>query len=110
MVKRLVTFALILSTAIASLHAGELSKDTDTHQKEVTLNKHQLAAIAAVLAEMRRRGDSFRGWQVHITDKGNSYEVAFLEDPLNMAMVGGPGMSWIVRKRDLHLSGPTFYR
>jgi hypothetical protein len=47
---------------------------------------------------------------VHITDKGNSYEVAFLEDPLNIAMVGGPGMSWIVRKRDLHVSGPTFYR
>jgi hypothetical protein len=92
------------------MHAGKPSKDTDTDQKEVMLNKHQLAVLAVVLAELRRRGDSFRGWQVKITDKGNSYEVAFLEDPLNMAMVGGPGMTWIVRKRDLHLSGPTFYR
>jgi hypothetical protein len=110
MVKRLITLAAVLCTAIAPLHAGKPSKDTDTDQKEVTLNKHQLAALAVVLAEMRRRGDSFRGWQVQITDKGKSYEVAFLEDPLNMAMFGGPGMSWIVRKRDLHLSGPTFYR
>jgi len=110
MVKHVITIAVILCTAIAPLYAGKPPKDTDTNQTEVTLNKHQLAAIAVVLAEMRRRGDSFRGWQLHITDKGQSYEVAFLEDPLNMAMVGGPGMSWIVRKRDLHLSGPTFYR
>src|SRR5215470_803230 len=101
MAKRLVTLAVILCAVFTPMHGGKPSKDTDTDQKEVMLNKHQLAAVAVVLAEMRRRGDSFRTWQVKITDKGNSYEVAFLEDPLNMAMVGGPGMSWMVRKRDL---------
>ncbi len=62
----------------------------------------------SVLAEMRR-GDSFRGWQMQVTDKGKSYEIAFIEDPLHMTMCVGPGMSWLVRKPGLHLSGATFY-
>jgi hypothetical protein len=110
MVKLLIAISALLMFSIAPpLFAGK-PKDTDTNQEEVRLNKHQLAAVAVVLAEMRRRGHDLRGWQMKITDEGKSYDIAFLEDPLNMAVVGGEGMSWKVRKRDLHLSGPTFYR
>ena len=111
MVKFFIAISAALMFCIAPpLFAGKPVKDTDTDQKEITLNKHQLAAVAVVLAEMRRRGHDFRGWQMKLTDEGKSYEIAFLEDPLNMAIVGGEGMGWKVRKRDLHLSGPTFYR
>ena len=109
MLTRLVVFLLVLCSAVAPLHAGK-RKDVDTDQKEITLNKHQVAAVAVVLAEMRRRHEDFRGWQMKVADDGKTYHIAFLEDPLNLAMCGGPGMSWEVRKRDLRLSGPWFYR
>jgi hypothetical protein len=108
-VKRFLLVMLVLCTAAMPSHAGK-RKDVDTDQKEITLNKHQVAAVSVVLAEMRRRGERFRGWQMTITDEGKSYQIAFLEDPLDMAMAGGDGMSWKVRKRDLRLSGPWFYR
>jgi hypothetical protein len=104
--------ATLLVTLLSShpLSAGNRSKDTDTAREKVTLNRHQVASVAVVLAEMRRRGERFRGWQMVVTDKGSSYEVAFMEDPLDMTTTGGDGMSWVVRKRDLRLLGPTYYR
>ena len=110
MVKCFIAISAAVMLGIAPPLSAGKPKDTDTDQKEITLNKHQLAAVTVVIAEMRRRGHDLRGWQMKITDEGKSYDIAFLEDPLNMAVVGGEGMSWKVRKRDLHLSGPTFYR
>ena len=109
--KRILTFAAILCTALEPLSAGKPSKDTDTDQREVTLNKHQVAAVAVVLAEMRRRGERFQGWQMKLTDEGSTYSIAFLQDPIDMTSTGGDGMQWFVRKRDLKIiRGPIFYR
>lgn len=110
--KRLSVFAaLVLAflAALAPLIAGG-RKDTDTNAKEITLNKHQLAALAVAIREMQRRGLPFRAYQVVITDAGKSYSVAFMEDPLDLRYTGGKGMEWRVRKRDLKLFGPTLYR
>jgi hypothetical protein len=111
MVKRLLISAVLIVQLIAvpwPLSAGA-RKDTDTNAKVMTLNKRQLACLAVAIREMQRRGWPFRDYQVVITDEGRSYSIAFMDDPLPKVM-GGDGMEWKVRKRDLKLSGPTFYR
>ena len=86
-------------------------RDTDTNAGEITLNKRQLACLAVAIKEMQRRGWSFRGYQVVITDEGSSYSIAFMDDPFDMTTTGGNGMEWYVRKRDLKiLRGPIYYR
>jgi uncharacterized protein (UPF0303 family) len=72
--------------------------DTDTNAKEIRLNKHQLACLAVVIAELQRRHWPFRAYQVVIRDEGSSYEIGFMEEPLDMTQTGGDGMSWKVRK------------
>ena len=108
----LLSVVLVLSCCILqSQQCNADRKDTDTNAKEVTLNKHQLACLAVTIAEMQRRHWSFRAYQVVIRDEGSSYDIAFMEDPLNMTQTGGDGMAWKVRKRDLKIvSGSTFYR
>jgi hypothetical protein len=102
-----VAFTVVALATIQPLHAGRRSRDTDTNQMEIRLNKRQVAALDVVLAEMHRRGERFRGWQIVMRDEGLHYSIAFMEDPLDMTTTGGDGMSWRVRKRDLKLSGPT---
>jgi hypothetical protein len=112
MVRRLTIFAALIMQLVvlqASLSAGG-RKDTDTNARETTLNKHQLACLAVAIKEMQRRGWPFRAYQVVIRDEGASYSIAFMEDPIDMTRTGGDGMEWHVRKKDLKLSGPTFYR
>jgi hypothetical protein len=112
MVKHVFVFAaLILQLTMLSspLRAGG-RKDTDTNPRETRLNKHQLACLAATIKERQRRGWPYRAYQVVITDKGTSYSIAFMEDPLDMTRTGGDGIEWKVRKKDLKLIGPTFYR
>jgi hypothetical protein len=112
MVKRLLIFVAVAIQFLAlPFPAGAGGRnDTDTNAKESTLNKHQLACLAVAIKEMQRRGWPFRAYQVVITDEGRSYSIAFMEDPLDMTRTGGDGMEWHVRKKDLKLSGPTFYR
>jgi hypothetical protein len=102
-------FALVIALPRES-HAGR--RDTDYSNREVTLNKHQAAALRVALDEMRRRGwgeSVLRRWQVVIKDEGKTYNVAFMEDPIRGT--GGEGMSWDIRKSDMRIvGGPTLYR
>jgi len=107
--RRFLLLLTLLSVAAPSIGSG--SDRLDANQKEVTLNRLQVAALDVVLAEMRRRGWTFyRKWQVTVTDKGDRYEVAFFEDPFPKKYLSEEGLSWEVRKRDSKLFGPTLYR
>lgn len=65
------------------------------------LGKRQLAALLAAVDAMRRHGYSLRGQQVVITDEGDSYHVTFMEDPIDVTVVGGHhAKGWQIRKRD----------
>ena len=115
MIKRAISGnRLLLLTAVLCIEVSGVARGSDrldTNQKEVTLNRLQVAALDIVFAEMRRRGWKFyRKWQTTITDKGDKYEIAFFKDPFPKADLSEEGLSWEVRKRDLKLFGPTLYR
>jgi hypothetical protein len=68
------------------------------------LDKRQLAALMAAVEAMRRHGYSFRGKQVVVRDEGDFYYVTFMEDPIDIAIVGGHNATgWQIRKRDAHV-------
>ena len=113
MISRTLVTVAVMALAIAApdqLHGGR--RDSDNSGREVTLNKHQAAALRVAVEEMRRRGwgeSVLRRWQVVIEDEGKTYNVAFMEDPVRGT--GGEGMSWDIRKRDMKIvRGPTLYR
>ncbi len=86
--------------------AGEAPKITTGTVSEVLsvveLKKDQLAALDVAIREMRRTGQTFRGQQAVIEDRGSSFYVAFMDDPIDMAVAGDQNdITWEIRKRDL---------
>jgi hypothetical protein len=70
-------------------------------EEKTGLDKRQLAALLAAVDAMRSHGYSFRGQQVVISETTGSYHITFMEDPIDVAVVGGHhAHGWEVRKRD----------
>src|SRR4051812_24621549 len=77
-------------------------KSTDRAPTVINLDKRQLAAILIAKREMEKTGHTIRGRQVRIEDHGRSMYISFLEDPINMAVVGSDdGLTFEIRRRDL---------
>jgi hypothetical protein len=99
--KHFITLALI-GLAFSALHAQQ--KATDRAPTVTQLDKHQLGAVLVALRETHKMGLSIRGQGVRISDDGKNLTVSFIDDPINMAMVGSEGgVSFLIRKRDLKL-------
>jgi len=95
---------LLLCACLA--YGGEAPKITTDTTSEVLsiveVKKHQLAALDVAIREMRKTGQSFRGQQAVIEDRGSSFFVGFMDDPIDMAVAGSQnGITWEIRKRDL---------
>jgi hypothetical protein len=87
-------------------YAGEAPKVTSDATSEalsvVELKKDQLAALDVAIREQRKAGQTLRGQQAIIVDRGTSFFIAFVEDPIDPAVVGSDnGVTWEIRKRDL---------
>jgi hypothetical protein len=69
--------------------------------EKARLDKRQLASLLAAVDAMRRHGYSFHGQQVVIDDAGDSYQITFMDDPIDVAVAGGQhAHGWVVRKPD----------
>ncbi|HEX4630040.1 MAG TPA: hypothetical protein VH188_03680 [Chthoniobacterales bacterium] len=112
--KRFLVAAVLIAFAVVAFPAARSAAsrpDTDENDNRTVLNKHKLACLAVAIHEMERHGWSFRNYQVVIWDMGSYYDIGFMEDPLNLAITGGPGHSWHIRKRDHKvIGGPWAYR
>jgi hypothetical protein len=94
---------LLLLTCLA--YAGEAPKNTADSDSAVLsvldVKKDQLAALDVALREMRRAGETLRGKQAVIEDRGGSFFVGFMDDPIDMAVAGSQnGITWEIRKSD----------
>lgn len=77
------------------------SPDRSSTAADVNLNKEQLGALAAAIRHMRRLGRSYKDQQVVISDKGDTFHITFMEDPIDIRVVGGGNsVSWEIRKSD----------
>ncbi len=86
---------------VVGLALAALPHRAPAAEQKPELGKRQLATLLAAVNAMRRHGYSFRGQQVVITDHGDSYHITFMEDPIDVAVVGGHhAHGWEVRKRD----------
>jgi hypothetical protein len=75
---------------------------SDSSISVVTLNKEQLGALSAAIRQMQRMGRGYKNQQVRISDKGNTFHVSFMEDPIDVRVAGDyNGSSWEIRKKDL---------
>ena len=86
---------------VIGLTVAALPQRAPAAEKKTGLDKRQLAALLAAVDAMRRQGYSFRGQQAVIDDVGDSYEITFMDDPIDVAVAGGQhAHGWVVRKRD----------
>jgi hypothetical protein len=93
--KTLPRVILVVVLAVAALPA--LTRAAE----KTRMDKRQLAAFLASVDAMRRHGYSFHGQQVVIAEAGNSYEITFMDDPIDVAVAGGQhAHGWVIRKRD----------
>lgn len=100
--KTYITLILFAFCCLREIHAQEHKSGVDPQPAILNLNKSQLAALDVAIREMRRAGLSFRGQQARIDDQGQSFYVAFMDDPLDMRIAGSQnGITWEIRKRDL---------
>jgi hypothetical protein len=99
-------YLVLLSLFTSLAYAGERPQSATDSASEVLsvveVKKHQLAVLDIALREMRKTGQSSRGQQAVIEDHGSSFFVAFMDDPIDMAVAGSQnGITWEIRKRDL---------
>jgi hypothetical protein len=108
------TFISLIFFTMCCLHdmqAQEHKRGVDSESTILNLNKHQLAALDVAIRQMRRTGQSFRGQQARIDDHGESFYVAFMDDPIDMRVAGSQnGITWEIRKRDLKVLRRIFDR
>ncbi len=91
----------LIGVSFSFAHAQESSKRGPT---VINLDKRQLAAVLIAKRESDKMGQTTRGRQVRIEDNGMSMYISFLEDPINMAVVGSDnGLTFEIRRRDLKL-------
>lgn len=97
------TFATLIFLTVCFVHGGHAQGNKDDSESGILhVNKHQLAALDVAIREMRRIGQSFRGQQARIDDQGESFYVAFMDDPIDMRVAGSQnGITWEIRKKDL---------
>ena len=100
--KKYVSLILFAFFCLHDAQAQEHKSSADSESGILNLNKHQLAALDVAIREMRRTGHSFRGQQARIDDQGESFYVAFMDDPIDMRVAGSQnGITWEIRKSDL---------
>ena len=96
--KSMVIALLLFMTTLA---AAEELPDRSSTAIDVNLNKEQLGALAAAIRHMQRLRRTYKGQQVLISDKGATFHVTFMEDPIDIRIVGAANASsWEVRKSD----------
>jgi hypothetical protein len=95
-------FVIIAFVGVSFCQAQAQERSTSRAPTVIYLDKRQLAGVLIAKREMEKAGQTIRGQQVRIEDNGKTMHISFLEDPINMAVVGSDnGLSFEIRRRDL---------
>jgi hypothetical protein len=97
-------FAICGVFCLLSVKAQSPNKDSGSDVSVLTMSKYQVAALDVAIHEMRKMKLRIRGQQARLSERDGNIYVSFLDDPIDMTMVGSEnGLTWEIRKRDSKL-------